>query len=152
MLGHLCHHLARPYVELFFLIIIINSVFIYLFIFSLDEEDLLRYGMDVVLQSNVSGISSALCVLRKVERSQHILSPDEPVSQLHKVALQVKGTSDMFLCLVNDMVVTHKVNIEEQTPAPGKIYETYLENASWTMVGTGTWKLKKKKIFFIINQ
>lgn len=48
-------------------------------------------------------------VIRKVTKQHAVLSVDEPVSQLHKCALEMRDTPQAYLAVANDAVVLHQV-------------------------------------------
>jgi len=56
----------------------------------------LHYGMEIVLQSTLTNLSSPELIVRKVEKNDVLMNCDEPISQLHKVALQVKDSDKGF--------------------------------------------------------
>lgn len=50
-----------------------------------------------------------LQVIRKVNKQLAILDVDEPVSQLHKCALQFRDDLHSYLCLSGDTIVRYQV-------------------------------------------
>ncbi|KAI8098199.1 beta-trefoil DNA-binding domain-containing protein [Gilbertella persicaria] len=96
----------------------------------------IHYNQHVVLQCLTTGLVSPVMILRKVDKASTVvggtLVNDEevlgdPVSQLHKVALQIVAPTNeppTYLACLNDMVGMHKITeprkpvvIEESTMA-----------------------------------
>lgn len=82
------------------------------------------------MRSTLTGMSSGVLVVRKVEKSSAVLHSDEPVSQLHKVAFQIKDSDHMYLSLVNDSVSMQRAIATNGSAA------TISDAAAWTIVGT----------------
>jgi len=96
------------------------------------EEMNLHYGMDIILQSTLTGLQSSVLVIRKVEKTEAIYDCDEPISQLHKVALFVKDSDRSYLATVND-----NVTMEKGVPSSANsLDDTLSDAAAWTIVGT----------------
>uniref|UniRef100_A0A8C4QN65 Recombination signal binding protein for immunoglobulin kappa J region-like n=1 Tax=Eptatretus burgeri TaxID=7764 RepID=A0A8C4QN65_EPTBU len=67
-------------------------------------EGVVRYGATIQLVCTLTGLALPPLVVRRVERGTASLQCTEPVSQLHKVALQVSG-KDLYLGLVGHSVI-----------------------------------------------
>lgn len=67
----------------------------------------------------------------------------DPLSQLHKVALQVKENPSLYLCAVNEKIGwirgfgVKKVLSKKKKLEDIRVYEDIPESAVWTIVGTG---------------
>jgi len=85
----------------------------------------------VILQSTLTGLNSPSLIIQKVEKSDNVVHCDESISQLHKVALQVKGSTQLYLSASDNSVTT------EQSTIVGS-EECLSDTASWTIVGTGS--------------
>jgi recombining binding protein (suppressor of hairless) len=83
--------------------------------------------MDIILKSSLTGLTSTTMVVKKVDKSEIVKNCDEPVSQLHKVAFQIKDVDGQYLALVEDSITTQKSSANSSIG----------EAASWTIVGTG---------------
>lgn len=80
----------------------------------------IHYNQHIVLQCLTTGLVSPVMVIRKVDKASTVVggatkghSDDEevlgdPVSQLHKVALQIVQQQRTYLACMNDMVGMHK--------------------------------------------
>uniref|UniRef100_A0A8C4WXH8 Recombination signal binding protein for immunoglobulin kappa J region-like n=1 Tax=Eptatretus burgeri TaxID=7764 RepID=A0A8C4WXH8_EPTBU len=96
-------------------------------------EGVVRYGATIQLVCTLTGLALPPLVVRRVERGTASLQCTEPVSQLHKVALQVSG-KDLYLGLVG-----HSVIFAQATPCPGDACRQILsDSSSWTIIGTET--------------
>lgn len=87
--------------------------------------------MEVILQSTLTGLTSPSLVIHKVEKSDNVVHCDEPISQLHKVALYVKGTDRSYLSATDNAVTMEKSTMSASNE------ESLSDTASWTIVGTG---------------
>ncbi|XP_061405152.1 recombining binding protein suppressor of hairless-like isoform X2 [Lethenteron reissneri] len=99
--------------------------------FSL-RDGFVRYGASVRLVCPESGLALPTMVIRKVEKQSALLAVDEPVSQLHKCALLVKGSASAYLCLSNDRIVLYRASPCTRDPAR----ELLGDGACWTIIGT----------------
>ncbi|KAG8519704.1 Recombining binding protein suppressor of hairless-like protein, partial [Galemys pyrenaicus] len=77
------------------------------------REGYVRYGSLVQLVCTVTGITLPPMVIRKVAKQCALLDVDEPISQLHKCALQFPGGSSggggAYLCLATEKVAQFQV-------------------------------------------
>lgn len=97
-----------------------------------NDTGYIHYGMEIVLVSTLSGLSTNPLIIRKVDKSTASLTCTEPVSQLHKVAFYVKGTQQAYFSLVNDEVVPQQAT----SSVSDANVDIISENAAWTIVGT----------------
>ncbi|KAI5619481.1 recombining binding protein suppressor of hairless-like protein, partial [Silurus asotus] len=71
-------------------------------------------------------------VIRKVNKQQACLDIDEPVSQLHKCAFQLRNSKHMYLCLSNEKILQYQAS-----PCPKESNRELLNDGScWTITGT----------------
>ncbi|KAK2861509.1 hypothetical protein Q5P01_001042 [Channa striata] len=95
------------------------------------SEGFICYGCVVQLVCTESGVALPPMVIRKVNKQHAILDVDEPVSQLHKCALQFKDKPHVFLCLSSDTIV--KYQAQPSTRDPGRVVLN--DGACWTIIG-----------------
>ncbi|XP_061641512.1 recombining binding protein suppressor of hairless-like protein isoform X2 [Phyllopteryx taeniolatus] len=86
------------------------------------SEGFVCYGSVVQLVCTETGLALPPMVIRKVNK-QHVVScVDEPVSQLHKCALEMRESPRAFLAVANDAVVLHReANLEQASPLAGGV-------------------------------
>nr|XP_057911550.1 recombining binding protein suppressor of hairless-like protein isoform X3 [Doryrhamphus excisus] len=95
------------------------------------SEGLVCYGCVVQLVCTESGVTLPPMVIRKVNKQHAILEVDEPVSQLHKCALEFRDTPHAYLCLSNDAIVVHQAVCSVKDPS-----RVVLNDGScWTVIG-----------------
>ncbi|XP_019736640.1 recombining binding protein suppressor of hairless-like protein isoform X1 [Hippocampus comes] len=95
------------------------------------SEGFICYGSVVQLVCTESGLTLPPMVIRKVNKQHAVLSVDEPVSQLHKCALEMRDTPQAFLAVANDAVVLHQA-----TPSTREAGRVLLNDGScWTVIG-----------------
>ncbi|KAI5108967.1 recombining binding protein suppressor of hairless-like protein, partial [Silurus meridionalis] len=81
---------------------------------------------------SVSAIFFLYKVIRKVNKQQACLDIDEPVSQLHKCAFQLRNSKHMYLCLSNEKILQYQAS-----PCPKESNRELLNDGScWTITGT----------------
>nr|XP_061813850.1 recombining binding protein suppressor of hairless-like protein [Nerophis lumbriciformis] len=95
------------------------------------SEGFVCYGSVVQLVCTESGLTLPPMVIRKVNKQHAILCVDEPVSQLHKCALEMRDTPQAFLAVSNDAIVLHQA-----TWSPRESGRVLLNDGScWTVTG-----------------
>uniref|UniRef100_A0A8D2L7Q2 Recombination signal binding protein for immunoglobulin kappa J region like n=1 Tax=Varanus komodoensis TaxID=61221 RepID=A0A8D2L7Q2_VARKO len=98
------------------------------------REGYIRYGSIVRLICTTTGIALPPLIIRKVAKQSVMLDVDEPVSQLHKCAFQLHGSSGMYLCLSTEKVIQFQAS-----PCPKEANRELLNDSScWTIIGTET--------------
>ncbi|XP_036273718.1 recombining binding protein suppressor of hairless-like protein isoform X2 [Pipistrellus kuhlii] len=100
------------------------------------REGYIRYGSLVRLVCTVTGITLPPMIIRKVAKQCALLDVDEPISQLHKCALQFPGGppggGGTYLCLATEKVVQFQA-----APCPKEANRALLNDSScWTIIGT----------------
>ncbi|XP_066090986.1 recombining binding protein suppressor of hairless-like protein isoform X3 [Saccopteryx bilineata] len=100
------------------------------------REGYVRYGSLVQLICTVTGITLPPMIIRKVAKQCALLDVDEPISQLHKCALQFPGGppggGGTYLCLATEKVVQFQAS-----PCPKEANRVLLNDSScWTIIGT----------------
>ncbi|XP_059562934.1 recombining binding protein suppressor of hairless-like protein isoform X2 [Myotis daubentonii] len=100
------------------------------------REGYVRYGSLVQLVCTVTGITLPPMIIRKVAKQCALLDVDEPISQLHKCALQFPGGppggGGTYLCLATEKVVQFQAS-----PCPKEANRALLNDSScWTIIGT----------------
>ncbi|XP_042366559.1 recombining binding protein suppressor of hairless-like protein [Plectropomus leopardus] len=95
------------------------------------SEGFICYGYVVQLVCTESGVALPPMVIRKVNKQHAILDVDEPVSQLHKCALQFRDDPNTYLCLSNDAIVQYQAPSSVRDPS-----RVVLNDGScWTIIG-----------------
>ncbi|XP_051997309.1 recombining binding protein suppressor of hairless-like protein isoform X2 [Xyrauchen texanus] len=95
-------------------------------------DSYLCYGCVVQLVCTDTGVALPPMVIRKVNKQHVCLDVDEPVSQLHKCAFQLKDSNHMYLCLSNDKIIQYQAS-----PCPKEGNKVLLNDGScWTIIGT----------------
>ncbi|XP_035380001.1 recombining binding protein suppressor of hairless-like protein [Electrophorus electricus] len=95
-------------------------------------ESYICYGCVVQLVCTDSGVALPPMVIRKVNKQHACLDVDEPVSQLHKCALQFRDSKHMYLCLSNEKILQYQAS-----PCPKESSRELLNDGScWTIIGT----------------
>ncbi|XP_049590242.1 recombining binding protein suppressor of hairless-like protein isoform X3 [Syngnathus scovelli] len=95
------------------------------------SEGFVCYGSVVQLVCTESGLTLPPMVIRKVNKQHADLSVDEPVSQLHKCALEMCRAPPAYLAVADDAVVLHQA-----TPGatqPGRVLLN--DGSCWTIIG-----------------
>ncbi|XP_077807982.1 recombining binding protein suppressor of hairless-like protein isoform X5 [Macaca mulatta] len=100
------------------------------------REGYVRYGSLVRLVCTLTGITLPPMIIRKVAKQCALLDVDEPISQLHKCALQFPGSppggGGTYLCLATEKVVQFQAS-----PCPKEANRALLNDSScWTIIGT----------------
>nr|XP_043879927.1 recombining binding protein suppressor of hairless-like protein isoform X2 [Solea senegalensis] len=95
------------------------------------SEGFVCYGCVVQLVCTESGVALPPMVIRKVNKQHAILDVDEPVSQLHKCALQFKDNRHAYLCLSNDNIVQYQAPSSAKDPSRVVLND----GACWTIIG-----------------
>ncbi|XP_038606446.1 recombining binding protein suppressor of hairless-like protein [Tachyglossus aculeatus] len=99
------------------------------------REGYIRYGSLVQLVCTVTGVTLPPMIIRKVAKQCALLDVDEPISQLHKCALQFPsggGEGGLYLCLATEKVVQFQAS-----PCPKEANRALLNDSScWTIIGT----------------
>jgi recombining binding protein suppressor of hairless len=93
-----------------------GSFIIYLLDENCDETEefdvrdgFIHYGSTIKLVCSITGMALPRLIIRKVDKAQIILDADDPVSQLHKCAFQIKDTNRMYLCLSQERIIQFQV-------------------------------------------
>ncbi|KAM9859252.1 recombining binding protein suppressor of hairless-like protein [Aulostomus maculatus] len=95
------------------------------------SEGFVCYGCVVQLVCTESGITLPPMVIRKVNKQHAILDVDEPVSQLHKCALEFRDSPHAYLCLSNDTIIQYQAASSARDPS-----RVVLNDGScWTIIG-----------------
>ncbi|XP_066520084.1 recombining binding protein suppressor of hairless-like protein [Hoplias malabaricus] len=95
-------------------------------------ESYICYGSVVQLVCTDSGVALPPMVVRKVNKQQVCLDVDEPVSQLHKCAFQLRDNTHMYLCLSNEKILQYQAS-----PCLKESNRELLNDGScWTIIGT----------------
>ncbi|KAK3575071.1 hypothetical protein QTP86_019752, partial [Hemibagrus guttatus] len=95
-------------------------------------ESYICYGTAVQLVCTISGVALPPMVIRKVNKQHACLDIDEPVSQLHKCAFQLRNCKHMYLCLSNEKILQYQAS-----PCPKESSRELLNDGScWTITGT----------------
>ncbi|MCJ8729303.1 hypothetical protein PDJAM_G00104550 [Pangasius djambal] len=95
-------------------------------------ESYICYGCVVQLVCTISGVALPPMVIRKVNKQHACLDIDEPVSQLHKCAFQLRNSKHMYLCLSNEKILQYQAS-----PCPKESSRELLNDGScWTITGT----------------
>ncbi|KAK2857735.1 hypothetical protein Q7C36_005654 [Tachysurus vachellii] len=95
-------------------------------------ESYICYGSVVQLVCTISGVALPPMVIRKVNKQHACLDIDEPVSQLHKCAFQLRNSTHMYLCLSNEKILQYQAS-----PCPKESSRELLNDGScWTITGT----------------
>ncbi|XP_017334656.1 recombining binding protein suppressor of hairless-like protein isoform X2 [Ictalurus punctatus] len=95
-------------------------------------ESYICYGCVVQLVCTISGVALPPMVIRKVNKQHACLDIDEPVSQLHKCAFQLRNSKHMYLCLCNEEIFQYQAS-----PCPKESSREVLNDGScWTITGT----------------
>ncbi|XP_016891845.1 recombining binding protein suppressor of hairless-like protein [Cynoglossus semilaevis] len=89
------------------------------------------YGSVVQLVCTESGVALPPMVIRKVNKQQVIMDVDEPVSQLHKCALQFRDDPLTYLCLSNDSIIQQQAvsTVRDQSRV------VLNDGSCWTIIG-----------------
>ncbi|XP_061641511.1 recombining binding protein suppressor of hairless-like protein isoform X1 [Phyllopteryx taeniolatus] len=95
------------------------------------SEGFVCYGSVVQLVCTETGLALPPMVIRKVNK-QHVVScVDEPVSQLHKCALEMRESPRAFLAVANDAVVLHRAASSEREAGRALLND----GSCWTVIG-----------------
>ncbi|XP_058260033.1 recombining binding protein suppressor of hairless-like protein isoform X3 [Hemibagrus wyckioides] len=95
-------------------------------------ESYICYGAVVQLVCTITGVTLPPMVIRKVNKQHACLDIDEPVSQLHKCAFQLRNSKHMYLCLSNEKILQYQAS-----PCPKESSRELLNDGScWTITGT----------------
>ncbi|XP_051568911.1 recombining binding protein suppressor of hairless-like protein [Myxocyprinus asiaticus] len=95
-------------------------------------DSYLCYGCVVQLVCTDTGVALPPMVIHKVNKQHVCLDVDEPVSQLHKCAFQLKDSNHMYLCLSNEKIIQYQAS-----PCPKEGNKVLLNDGScWTIIGT----------------
>ncbi|XP_053354808.1 recombining binding protein suppressor of hairless-like protein isoform X1 [Clarias gariepinus] len=95
-------------------------------------ESYICYGCVVQLVCTISGVALPPMVIRKVNKQHACLDIDEPVSQLHKCAFQLRNSKHMYLCLSNEKILQYQAS-----PCQKESNRELLNDGScWTITGT----------------
>ncbi|XP_036273719.1 recombining binding protein suppressor of hairless-like protein isoform X3 [Pipistrellus kuhlii] len=115
------------------------------------REGYIRYGSLVRLVCTVTGITLPPMIIRKVAKQCALLDVDEPISQLHKCALQFPGGppggGGTYLCLATEKVVQFQAPRRWSSPsapawrAPGSPSPRCPSSAPWSSAAGETWPL-----------
>lgn len=104
------------------------------------RDGYIHYNCTVKLVCSVSGLALPRLIIRKVDKSQVIADADDPVSQLHKCAFQIKDT-DNYLCLSQDRIIQFQgqpcsgdAGGGGSGNKPGKVMIN--DGACWTIIST----------------
>ncbi|XP_077386256.1 recombining binding protein suppressor of hairless-like protein isoform X2 [Festucalex cinctus] len=95
------------------------------------SEGFVCYGSVVQLVCTESGLALPPMVIRKVTKQHAVLSVDEPVSQLHKCALEMRDAPPAFLAVANDAVVLHQATPSGREAGPVPLND----GSCWTVIG-----------------
>ncbi|XP_065901277.1 recombining binding protein suppressor of hairless-like isoform X2 [Dysidea avara] len=96
------------------------------------QDGYISYGSAVKLVCCTTGLSLPKLIIRKVEKQSVVLDADENISQLHKVALYLKGTERMYLCLSQDKIMQFQATV-----CPNEEHRELInDGASWTIIST----------------
>ncbi|XP_061147035.1 recombining binding protein suppressor of hairless-like protein isoform X1 [Syngnathus typhle] len=95
------------------------------------SEGFVCYGSVVQLVCTESGLTLPPMVIRKVNKQHAVLSVDEPVSQLHKCALEMRHVPPAYLAVADDTVVLHQAMPE--ATQPGRV--SLNDGSCWTIIG-----------------
>ncbi|MBN3310322.1 RBPJL protein, partial [Amia calva] len=98
------------------------------------REGYVCYGCAVQLVCTTTGVALPPMVIRKVNKQYAILDVDEPVSQLHKCAFQLKDSNRMYLCLSNEKIIQFQASGCPREPNK----ELLNDGSCWTIIGTET--------------
>jgi recombining binding protein (suppressor of hairless) len=103
------------------------------------RDGYIHYNSTVKLVCSISGLALPRLVIRKVDKSQVLEDADDPVSQLHKCAFQIKGTNN-YLCLSQDRIIQFQGQVcpNDSTAASSKPSAKVMINdgACWTIIST----------------
>ncbi|XP_075869455.1 recombining binding protein suppressor of hairless-like protein [Nelusetta ayraudi] len=95
------------------------------------SEGFVCYGCVVQLVCTESGLTLPPMVIRKVNKQLAILDVDEPVSQLHKCALQFRDDLHSYLCLSGDTIVRYQAPPSMRDSSR----EVLNDGSCWTIIG-----------------
>lgn len=98
-------------------------------------DSTVRYGAAIRLRCAVSGVRSPPLFVRKVEHTTVHLDASEPVLQLHRIALQLQGTSHMYFAPTDD--AADAVDAVPAVTMPAPMTHIIDDAAAWTVIGTG---------------
>ncbi|XP_061689217.1 recombining binding protein suppressor of hairless-like protein isoform X2 [Syngnathoides biaculeatus] len=95
------------------------------------SEGFVSYGSVVQLVCTETGLTLPPMVIRKVNKQHAVSCADEPVSQLHKCALEMRDSPRAFLAVANDAVVLHRAASGERDAGRALLSD----GSCWTVVG-----------------
>lgn len=96
------------------------------------QQQPIRYNQHIVLQCVQTGRTSPVLIVRPIDRTRN---PDDPVSQLHRVALELESKHDTFLSCIKDTVGMHDRTFLWHQEDRRKRLEI-VDAAIWTVIGT----------------
>uniref|UniRef100_A0A915J4F1 Uncharacterized protein n=1 Tax=Romanomermis culicivorax TaxID=13658 RepID=A0A915J4F1_ROMCU len=98
------------------------------------KDGYIHYGSTIKLVDSLTNLAMPRLIIRKVEKQCALLDSDEPVSQLHKVAFQLKGESPdsplEYMCLEQDKITVHVATRKDG------LRDEIKDGAAWTIIST----------------
>ena len=96
----------------------------------------INYSAEIILEDKSANMVSSTFVMRKVEKNTVVSSATDPVSQLQKVVLYIKGSEKSYLGFLDGKVQACAASGSLKDPASGELRDYVDDGCVWTIAST----------------